>query len=248
MNISVRLIGCLVWLVVFAIASVSAQTPRGNAPPVATYSIVALDPQTQELGVAVQSRIPAVGAIVPWVKAGVGAIATQSYSNTQYGPDGLALLQEGKTAAQAIEILTGSDPGRSHRQVGIVDASGNAATFTGDECLSWAGGKTGQHYAVQGNILVSEAVVDAIAAGFEASQGDLATRLIDALQAGQDAGGEKRGMQSAALYIAREGWGYAGLNDRFRDIRVDDHVQPIKELRRVYDVHKKLFPRPQSER
>ncbi|WP_417737843.1 DUF1028 domain-containing protein [Rosistilla oblonga] len=245
MRICLLLCCCLIALCSPTVTSAETQSPLENVPPVATYSIVAFDPQTQELGVAVQSKIPAVGAIVPWVKAGVGAIATQSFSNTQYGPDGLSLLAEGKTAAEAIEILTNGDPGRGRRQIGIVDAAGNAATFTGEGCMAWAGGKTGRHYAVQGNILVSEEVVDAIAAGFEQSQGELATRLIDALQAGQAAGGEKRGMQSAALYIAREGWGYAGLNDRYRDIRVDDHADPITELRRVYQLHKQLFPTPQ---
>lgn len=219
-----------------------------DQPIVATYSIVALDPETKEIGVAVQSKFPAVGSVVPWVKGGVGAIATQSFANTTYGPRGLKLLEEGKTPDEVIQLLTVDDPRANRRQVGIVDMQGRAATFTGEKCVDFADGKTGKNFSVQGNILVSEKVLDAIASGFEDSKGPLAVRLIDALQAGQDAGGERRGMQAAALYIAREGWGYAGLNDRFRDLRVDDHPEPIKELRRVYAIHKAIFPRPEVEK
>ncbi len=216
--------------------------------PVATFSIVAFDPRTGELGVAVQSKIVAVGALVPWAKAGVGAVATQSFANTRYGPEGLRLLEEGLDPEKVIARLVEADSKRAYRQVGIVDAKGQAATFTGEKCMTWAGGRTGEHYTVQGNILAGKPVVDAMAETFEQSEGELGKRLIDALEAGQQAGGDRRGRQSAALYIAREGWGYARTGDRYRDVRVDDHKTPIQELRRVYQLHKALFPQPASSK
>ena len=220
---------------------------HAEPPRVATFSIVARDPQTGELGVAVQSRFLAVGAVVPWAKAGVGAIATQSLANTAYGPDGLRLLAAGVAPEDAVKQLTDADPQRAVRQVGIVNAAGKTATFTGGECNSWAGGRTGANFAAPGNILAGEGVVAAMAESFEKSAGsgkELGQRLLDALKAGQAAGGDKRGMQSAALLLVREGWGYAGLNDRFRDLRVDDHAEPIVELQRIYDLHKRAFPEP----
>jgi uncharacterized Ntn-hydrolase superfamily protein len=216
-----------------------------TAPPVATFSIVALDPETGELGVAVQSKFIAVGAVVPWARAGVGAIATQSFANTRYGPEGLALLAAGKSAEQVVVALSSADEGRARRQLGIVDAKGRAASYTGDACFDWAGGRTGESYAAQGNILAGAGVVDAMAASFEASKGPLADRLIAALAAGQAAGGDKRGRQSAALLVVREGWGYAGLNDLYRDLRVDDHPRPIQELARLLELHRALFARPE---
>lgn len=219
--------------------------PTAKEPPlVATFSIVAYDPRTKELGIAVQSKFIAVGAVVPWAKANVGAVATQSWANTTYGPDGLKLLGEGESPEQALKKLLSSDPKREHRQVGIVDAQGRAAAFTGEECLDWAGDHQGKNYTVQGNILAGEKVVTAMAEAFEESQGALAKRLIDALEAGQKAGGDRRGRQSAALLVVRQGAGYSGFNDRYRDIRVDDHPEPIKELRRIYELHKKIFPPP----
>lgn len=221
----------------------------GEAPRVATFSIVAFDPRTGELGVAVQSRFLAVGAVVPWAKAGVGAIATQSFANTSYGPDGLKLLASGTAPEEAVKQLTEADPQRAVRQLGIVNATGKAATFTGGECNAWAGGRTGANFAAQGNILAGEAVVTAMAESFEKSadsEKELGQRLIDALKAGQAAGGDKRGMQSAALLVVREGWGYAGLSDRYRDLRVDDHAEPIAELQRIYELHKRIFPTPQQ--
>ena len=215
-------------------------------PLVATFSIVAADPRTGELGVAVQSRFLAVGAVVPWAKAGVGAVATQSLANTRYGPEGLALLAAGNAPAEVVKRLTDGDEQRDVRQLGMVSADGRAATFTGAKCHAWAGGRTGPNYAVQGNILAGEAVVAAMAASFEKSaEGgkELGQRLIDALAAGQAAGGDKRGMQSAALLVVREGWGYAGLNDRYRDLRVDDHAEPIAELQRIYELHVRTFPK-----
>jgi len=233
--------------IVAASLAAGCATASRELPPVATFSIVAFDPDTQELGVAVQSRFLGVGAVVPWAKAGVGAIATQSFANTTYGPKGLELLAQGKTAQQVIEELTKDDRAKEQRQVGIVSAKGEAATFTGSKCMAWAGGQVGDHFCVQGNILAGEPVVEAMAKGFEESTGeDVGERMIDALAAGQAAGGDKRGMQSAALYLVHEGWGYAGFNDRYRDVRVDDHAKPIDELRRVYRLHKQAFPAPRK--
>ena len=214
------------------------------APPVATFSIVACDPATKELGVAVASKFPAVGGVVPWARAGVGAIATQSAANTTYGPDGLALLAKGAEPAEVLTILTRQDRGQAVRQVGLIDARGRAATFSGTRCHPWAGGKTGENYAVQGNLLTGPEVLDAMAKAFEESQGLLSHRLLAALSAGQRAGGDKRGRQSAALLIVREGWGYGGLNDRFRDLRVDHHETPIVELQKVLAAHSAVFPHP----
>lgn len=217
-------------------------------PPVATFSIVAFDPDTQELGIAVQSKFIAVGAVVPHAKAGVGAVATQAYANTTYGPQALALLEKNTAPADIIKELTEADRGRDFRQFGLISAKGEPATYTGAKCNAWAGGKTGKHFAVQGNILASEKVIDAMATAFEAAKGDLGDRLIAALAAGQEQGGDTRGMQSAALLIVREGWGYAGLNDRYRDLRVDDHEKPIEELARIYKIHRDIFPPPQREK
>ena len=204
--------------------------------PVATFSIVAYDPDTKDLGVAVESKFFAVGAVVPWAKAGVGAIATQAFGNTTYGPRGLELLASGKTPAEAIEMLTSSDEGRDRRQVGMVDAKGNVATYTGKGCNPWAGGKTGTCYSAQGNILMGEQVVAAMCEAFEKSKGELADRLLAALEAGQAAGGDSRGQQSAALVVVRERGGYAGFNDRYIDLRVDDNPEPIKELGRLLKI------------
>jgi uncharacterized Ntn-hydrolase superfamily protein len=217
-----------------------------NVPTVATFSIIAYDPDTKELGIAVQSRIPAVGAVVPFAKAGVGAVATQAYANVTYGPQALELLAKGETVDAAISKLTEADESREIRQLGIVNAKGEAATFTGKDCNAWAGGVKGENYCCQGNILTGEDVVKAMEKVFLETKGELAVRLLAALQAGQDAGGDKRGMQSAALLIVREGWGYGGLNDRYRDLRVDDHAEPIKELKRVYEKHGEIFKKPEK--
>ncbi|MDQ3303357.1 MAG: DUF1028 domain-containing protein [Actinomycetota bacterium] len=208
---------------------------------VATFSIAAFDPETGSLGVAVQSKFLAVGAVVPWAKAGVGAVATQAMANFTYGPRGLDLMAEGKTAEETIEALTSSDDDREHRQVGVVDASGRAAIFTGAECFDWAGGVTGEHYAAQGNILIGRETVEAMATDYENSRGDFAARLLAALDAGQAAGGDSRGKQSAALLVVREDGGYGGDNDRVVDLRVDDHPEPIKELFRIRDLHTLYF-------
>ena len=224
-----------------------ASAPRAEAlPVVATFSIVAYDPETRELGIAVQSRFIAVGAVVPWAKAGVGAVATQSFANTTFGPKGLELLAKGDKPDDVLVKLLEADEGREARQVGLVDARGRSATFTGQKCLEWAGGVAEENFCCQGNILKGEDVVTGMAKAFKESKGDLGDRLIAALQGGQEAGGDRRGMQSAALLIVREGWGYAGHNDRYRDLRVDDHAEPIRELKRVYDLHRQIFRPPQK--
>jgi uncharacterized Ntn-hydrolase superfamily protein len=211
-------------------------------PLVATYSIAACDLESQQWGVATQSKFLGVGSVVPWAEPRVGAIATQAYANPRYGPDGLAFLREGLRAEEVVERLTGADEGRDHRQLGIVDGTGGSATFTGAECMDWAGGRTGPCYAAQGNILVSAATVDAIAEAFEASAGKpLAERLIDSLDAGQAAGGDRRGQQSAALLVVERDGGYAGLSDGVVDLRVDEHPRPLEELRRIYVMHQAIF-------
>src|SRR6185503_3592799 len=197
-------------------------------PVVATYSIVACDAEAGQWGVAVQSKFLAVGSVVPWAEPHVGAIATQSYANPRYGPDGLALLREGKSAQEVIDALTAADDDRAQRQVGVVDANGGAASFTGDECHDWAGGRTGKCYAAQGNILVSAATVDALAVTFESNGHlELAQRLVECLAAAQAAGGDRRGQQSASLLIVEKDAGYAKLSDTVVDLRVDDHERPI---------------------
>jgi uncharacterized Ntn-hydrolase superfamily protein len=209
---------------------------------VATYSIVACDLDADQWGVAVQSKFLAVGSVVPWAEPHVGAIATQSYANPRYGPDGLLLLREGRSAGEVIEALTAADDGRAERQVGVVDGQGHAATFTGDKCHAWAGGRTGTGYAAQGNILVSEATVDALAVTFEQNAHlSLAERLIECLAAAQAAGGDRRGQQSASLVVVEKDAGYANLSDVVVDLRVDDHEHPIAELRRLYGLHNELF-------
>lgn len=214
---------------------------------IATFSIVGYDPDAKEWGVAVQSKFLGVGAIVPFAKAGAGAIATQSLANMSYGPKGLALLEEGYRAEEALDKLIKEDPDRAMRQVGIIDANGNAATFTGEDCYEWAGGITGTHYAAQGNILVGKETVLAMGETFERTTGPLAERLLAALDAGQQAGGDRRGRQSAALLIVREKGGYGGYNDRAIDLRVDDHPDPIKELIRLYGLHQLYFSKTKEE-
>jgi uncharacterized Ntn-hydrolase superfamily protein len=209
---------------------------------VATYSIVACDLDAGQWGVAVQSKFLAVGSVVPWAEPHVGAIATQSYANPRYGPDGLALLRQGSSAEEVIEALTAADEGRAERQVGIVDGQGRAATFTGNGCHDWAGGRTGDGYAAQGNILVSGETVDALAVTFaENGHLALAERLIECLAAAQAAGGDRRGQQSASLLLVQKDAGYASLSDVVVDLRVDDHERPIVELRRLYGLHNELF-------
>jgi uncharacterized Ntn-hydrolase superfamily protein len=211
-------------------------------PVVATYSIAACDLEAAQWGVAVQSKFLAVGSVVPWAEPFAGAIATQSYANPRYGPDGLALLRKGRSATEVVEALTAADPGRTERQVGVVDGAGRAATFTGEGCHEWAGGRTGAGYAAQGNILVSGATVDALAATFESnSHLELAERLLECLAAAQAAGGDRRGQQSASLLVVEKDGGYAKLSDTLVELRVDDHERPIAELQRLFELHTELF-------
>ena len=218
-----------------------------QANPVATFSIVGFDPRTGDLGVAVQSKFFAVGSVVPWAQAGVGAIATQSYANVSYGPEGLELLTKGQTARETVKALTSADKDRRLRQLGIVDARGNSTSFTGSGCHQWAGHSERPNFCAQGNILTGKKVVDAMAASFEQSQKKgmvgLCNWLADALTAGQNAGGDSRGRQSAALLVVRKNGGYAAGNDRFIDLRVDDHKTPIIELHRLLTLHKKIHKR-----
>lgn len=206
-----------------------------------TFSIVGYDPQTKELGVAVASKFLAVGAVVPFAKAGVGAIATQSWANLDYGKHGLELLEKGLSPQQVLEKLIQSDDKSASRQVGIIDAKGRSVTFTGEDCFDWAGGSAGDHFAAQGNILVDQHTVEAMESTFLQTQGSLAERLLSALLAGDSAGGDSRGKQSAALLIVKENGSYGGYNDRYIDLRVDDHEEPVQELTRLLKLHKLYF-------
>ena len=211
------------------------------AERVSTYSIAACDLEAAQWGVATQSKFLAVGSVVPWGEPQVGAIATQAYANPRYGPEGLSLLREGLSAEEVVERLTSADDGRDHRQLGIVDSEGRGASFTGAECLEWAGGRTGPCYAAQGNILVSAETVEAIAETFQSSSGPLAERLLACLDAAQAAGGDRRGQQSAALLVVEQDGGYGKLSDTVVELRVEDHERPLEELRRLYRLHEALF-------
>jgi len=209
---------------------------------VSTYSIVACDLAAKQWGVAVQSKFLSVGSVVPWAEPNVGAIATQAYANPRYGPNGLALLRDGLSADEVVARLTEADDGRNERQLGVVDANGKGAAYTGSGCMEWAGHRVGDGYAAQGNILVSGETVDALAVTFESTEGDtLERRLIDCLAAAQVAGGDRRGQQSASLLVVEQNGGYAQLSDVLVDLRVDDHPKPIEELRRLYTLHHRLF-------
>jgi uncharacterized Ntn-hydrolase superfamily protein len=215
-----------------------AGTIAGGDPsrrPIATFSIVALDSVTGELGVAVASRFFAVGSVVPWAKAGVGAVATQSFANTSFGWRGLDLLSKGASPEEALKILLKNDNDPEHRQVGIVSASGQSVTYTGKNCISWAGGRSGPGYACQGNILAGVGVVVAMEKAFLQTKGTLADRIYSALVAGDAQGGDSRGKQSAAILVVKDGAGYGGFTDRAIDIRVDDHPEPFREIGRLLD-------------
>jgi uncharacterized Ntn-hydrolase superfamily protein len=213
-----------------------------------TYSIAACDLEAGQWGVATQSKFLAVGSIVTWAAPHVGAVATQSYANPRYGPEGLALLRDGLPAQEVVDRLTSADEGRNHRQLGIVDREGRGATYTGSECFDWAGGRTGDGYAAQGNILVSGETVDALAETFERSAGQpFAERLLECLDAAQAAGGDSRGQQSAALLVVEKDGGYANLSDVVIDLRVDDHERPLEELRRIYGLHQAIFGKTPRE-
>ena len=218
-------------------------------PVVATYSIAACDLEAKQWGVAVQSKFLAVGSVVPWAEPMVGAIATQAYANPSYGPNGLTLLRDGLSASEVVERLTAADEGRDERQLGVVDSQGRGASWTGPGCNDWAGHRTGPGYAAQGNILVGEETVAALATTFSETGGlPLVQRLIECLAAAQAAGGDRRGQQSASLLVVQQDGGYAGLSDVVVDLRVDDHERPIEELRRIYGLHQRLFePSPRKD-
>ena len=213
-----------------------------------TYSIAACDLDAGQWGVATQSKFLAVGSVVPWAEPHVGAVATQAYANPRYGPDGLRLLRQGLTADEALVQLTAADDERDHRQLGLVDARGQGATYTGAACMDWAGGVAGHCFAAQGNILVSSDTVEELASSFVSSADrPLAERLIDALFAAQAAGGDRRGQQSAALLVVERSGGYGGLSDAAVDLRVDDHEAPLAELLRLYRAHQLLFGKTPPE-
>ncbi|MGH9778106.1 MAG: DUF1028 domain-containing protein [Candidatus Acidiferrales bacterium] len=216
-----------------------------QAPPAdrftATFSIAAFDPATGDLGVAVASKFPAVGAMVPFAKAGVGAVATQALANLEYGPKGLQMMELGLSAEEAMVKLTENDAKRGDRQLGLVDAKGRSAAWTGKSCFNYAGHITGENFSAQGNILTGPEVVQAISKSFQSSKGSLAERLMAALEAGDAAGGDRRGKESAALLVVRAGAGYGGVTDRWIDLRVDDHPEPVGELRRLLGVHTLYF-------
>jgi uncharacterized Ntn-hydrolase superfamily protein len=214
-----------------------------------TFSIVACDLEERAWGVAVASKFPAVGAVVPWAKAEAGAVATQSFANTSYGPHGLELMSQGISAEETLALLLQDDQGRDLRQVGLVDANGKAATYTGQGCFPWAGGVSGRGYAIQGNILKSAKVVPAMEKAYLKTKGSLPKRLLAALLAGDRAGGDKRGRQSAAMYIVKPKGGYGGFVDRWIDYRVDDHDDPVLRLGELLEMHELYFGKsPESER
>jgi uncharacterized Ntn-hydrolase superfamily protein len=223
-------------LLMLALAASPSEAGHARPDNVATFSIVAADPATGEVGVAVASRFFAVGSVVPYVKAGVGAVATQANVNGLYGSHGLELLAAGTATAEVVKRLTTEDPDSSARQLGIVSAKGDSATFTGPSANAWAGGRSGKNYAVQGNILTGADVVEAMERAFLTTEGDLASRMLAALLAGDAKGGDSRGRQSAALVVARPQGGFGGYTDRFIDVRVDDHKQPLQELRRLVGI------------
>jgi uncharacterized Ntn-hydrolase superfamily protein len=212
-----------------------------------TFSLVACDREQRQWGVVVASKFLAVGAVVPWARAEAGAVATQAFANIPYGPDGLELLAAGATAPETVDRLTAADAEREQRQIGVVDAAGGSATFTGTGCFEWAGGRTGEGYAAQGNLLAGPAVVAALADTFESTEGPLVERMLACLAAGDAAGGDRRGRQSAAVIIRRAGGGYGGNNDLMIDLRVDDHPDPVTELQRLYSIQNLLFGRTPEE-
>jgi uncharacterized Ntn-hydrolase superfamily protein len=223
---------------------------KSNVPRnciITTFSIVAADLATGDLGIAVASKFLACGAVVPWASAGAGAVATQSFANTAYGPDGIKMMRDGLSAEQTLARLLADDPDRDLRQVGLVDARGGAAAHTGPGCHAWRGHHVGDGFTCQGNILVGQETVDAMAAAFRAAEGELSGRLVSALAAGEKAGGDKRGRQASAVYVVRPKGGYGGMNDVLVDLRVDDHAEPVTELRRLLDLRDLYFGTSPSE-
>ena len=215
--------------------------------PGVTFSIVAASPETGDVGVAVQSKFLACAALVSWARGGVGAVATQSFAEVTFGPRGLDLLEEGLGPEEAIDRLLQGDDQRDQRQVGIAAADGRTASFTGAECFEHAASVVGRNHACQGNILVSDRVVPAMSEAFLGTDAPFPERLVEALRAGQREGGDRRGQEAAGLYVARPGGGYGGNHDRYIDVRVDHHAQPIEELARILDLHRLYFERPRDE-
>jgi uncharacterized Ntn-hydrolase superfamily protein len=218
---------------------------HGAGPDVNTFSIVAYDPAGGDFGVAVQSKYFGVGSVVPWAQAGVGAVATQARVKVGFGPGGLRLMEAGKSSREALELLLAADPQRAVRQLALIDAKGQPAVHTGEECFAWAGHRVGRNFTVQGNLLAGEGVVTAMAEAYESAQklegSELADWLLAALTAGQAAGGDKRGQQSAALLVVRTNSGPSGDTDRYMDLRVEDHVEPIVELTRLRALHRAFY-------
>jgi uncharacterized Ntn-hydrolase superfamily protein len=241
------------FFVLVLISQHQASPVVSSDPFSSTFSIVGIDPQNGDVGVAVQSKFPNVRPIVPWAEAGVGAIATQSFINVSYGPKGLALLRNGASAEEALRILIENDSARDSRQVGIIDMKGNAASWTGRDCFDWAGaivgtgsgGKgmvvTGKGFAAQGNTLVGKETVEALANTFQETKGSLADKLVAALVAAGKAGGDRRGEESAALLVKRAGAGYDGTTDDYIDISIYDNPKPLQELERLYKLHKLYY-------
>ena len=242
-SFSLAFLCCILFIPLLCLVNPSFSQPIS---PIATFSIVGYDPGTGDLGVAVQSKAFAVGTVVPWAEAEVGAIATQAFANPTYGSEGLKLLKDGLSVEQILERLLAADPEREVRQVGIVDAAGNVANHTGNDCLEWAGAVSGENYTAQGNSLAGEAVVEAMGKAFAETEGELADKLMAALFAGQEQGGDVRGQQSAALLVVRKDWGYGGYGDRFIDLRVDDAEEPIEELNRLLEIHKGFYSEDDS--
>lgn len=214
---------------------------------ISTFSLVAYDPAGKAWGIAVASKFPAVGAVVPWARAGAGAVATQSYANTSFGPDGLELMEADMPAGEALHTLLEADEEKKVRQVGMVDASGHPASFTGEDCIPWAGGRCGEHYAMQGNLLTGEETLEAMEAAYLASTDPFPERLVAALLAADRAGGDRRGRQSAAVLVVKEDGGYGGYNDRWIDYRIDDHPDPVPQLQHLLKLHQLYFGKSDAE-
>jgi uncharacterized Ntn-hydrolase superfamily protein len=212
-----------------------------------TFSIVAASPETGEVGVAVQSRFLACAALVSWARGGVGAVATQSFAEVTFGPRGLDLLEQGLSPREALDRLLQGDEQREMRQVGVASAEGRAASFTGGECFEHAASVVGENHACQGNILASDRVVPAMSEAFGRTDGPFPERLVEALRAAQAEGGDRRGKEAAGLYVAKPGGGYGGNHDRYVDLRVDHHPEPIEELARILDLHRLYFERPREQ-
>jgi uncharacterized Ntn-hydrolase superfamily protein len=210
-----------------------------------TFSIVAYDPNEVAWGVGVASKFLAVGALVSWARAGAGAVATQSFCKVGFGPDGLAMMADGKSAQETLDFLLANDPGAALRQVSIVDARGGSAAHTGVDCFDWKGHIIGEGFTCQGNILTGGDVLNSMAQTFTSASGELADRLVAALLAGDAAGGDKRGRQGAAVVVVKAGGGYGGDTDRYLDLRVDDDPQPVQKLERLVGLHHLFFGKPQ---